>query len=113
MTILSKLRERVSVCALEGDREQEGPRDSEEETERERERIQGDPPVTSPSHTFSRQGPCPTGPIHVSMSSLSNLGLTVQHVMGYQRLAGRQAARTGMAGLVPVGKAPWQPLLLG
>lgn len=43
MTIFSKLRERVSVCALEGDREQEGPRDSEEETERERERIQGDP----------------------------------------------------------------------
>lgn len=43
MTIFSKLQERVSVCALEEDREQEGLRDSEEETERERERIQRDP----------------------------------------------------------------------
>ena len=45
--------------------------------------------MISPSQIFSRQCPRPSSPVHVSMSSLSNLGLTVHRAMAYQLLAGR------------------------
>lgn len=52
----------------------------------------GDPgrtPAIFLSPTFSPQGPLPGGPIHTTMSSRSNLGLTVGPVTGYQLLTGR------------------------
>lgn len=81
MTISSKLQEGVSVCdGKERDRGRVG------ETQRE---DPGRTPVIVLSQTFSLQGPHPGGPIHTTLSSLSNLGLTVGPVMGYQLLTGR------------------------
>lgn len=66
--------------------------ETEGESLRDRERKGEGPgrsPVISPSQIFNRQCPRPSGPIHVAVSSLSNLGLTVHRAMAYQLLAGR------------------------
>lgn len=73
MTISSKLQERVSVCT--GRRETERKR--VQETQKGGDRKREDPGRPLSSQTFSLHRPRPGGPIHASMSSLPNLGLTV------------------------------------
>lgn len=66
----------------------EGGGESLRDTER-RGEGPGRSPVISPSQICSLQCPRSSGPIHVMMSSLSNLGLTVHSTTEYQLLAGR------------------------
>lgn len=73
MTISSELQERVSVCTGGRETERERVRETQKGGDRKGENP-GRPPS---SQTFSLHWPRPGGPIHASMSSLSNLGLTV------------------------------------